>query len=146
MPERPDLDYVVPILDKELSGLTITSVRVKKPVVLRVAVPGTPGQLLTGCTFTAGVEAAGDPQPPPGSLAAIHVANLADLITEGDLAASDGGLGGQTEQRVVEMMADLVQQRAQEGLESHHLPALGRNHPDFGGRWFVRAGRRVQPV
>lgn len=53
MPERPDLDYVVPILNRELSGLTITSVRVKKPVVLRVAVPGTPEQLLYGATFAA---------------------------------------------------------------------------------------------
>ena len=53
MAERPDLDYVVPILNQELTGLTITSVRVKKPVVLRVAVAGTPGSLLAGCTFTA---------------------------------------------------------------------------------------------
>ncbi len=53
MPERPDLEYVVPRLDKELRGLTITGVRVKKPVVLRVAVPGTPQQLLVGQTFRA---------------------------------------------------------------------------------------------
>ncbi len=53
MPERPDLDYVVPILNRELSGSTITTVRVKKPVVLRVTVPGTPEQLLCGATFTA---------------------------------------------------------------------------------------------
>ena len=37
MPERPDLEYVVPILDRELAGLTIAAVRVDKPVVLRVA-------------------------------------------------------------------------------------------------------------
>jgi formamidopyrimidine-DNA glycosylase len=37
MPERPDLDYVVPILDRELARKSITGVRVDKPVVLRVA-------------------------------------------------------------------------------------------------------------
>jgi formamidopyrimidine-DNA glycosylase len=37
LPERPDLDYVVPILDRELAGRAITAVRVDKPVVLRVA-------------------------------------------------------------------------------------------------------------
>ena len=37
MPERPDLEYVVPILDREISGRAITGVRVDKPVVLRVA-------------------------------------------------------------------------------------------------------------
>ena len=51
MPERPDLDYVVPILDKELRGRTITAVRVKKPVVLRVAVEGKPEELLVGKTI-----------------------------------------------------------------------------------------------
>jgi formamidopyrimidine-DNA glycosylase len=50
MPERPDLEYVVPILAKELTGRTITGVRVKKPVVLRLAVPGQPGDLLNGQT------------------------------------------------------------------------------------------------
>jgi formamidopyrimidine-DNA glycosylase len=48
MPERPDLDYVVPILARELPGHAIVGVRVRKPVVLRVAVPGTPEDLLTG--------------------------------------------------------------------------------------------------
>ena len=37
MPERPDLEYFVPILDREIKGQTITGVRVDKPVVLRVA-------------------------------------------------------------------------------------------------------------
>lgn len=37
MPERPDLEYVVPILARELTGASITGVRVDKPVVLRVA-------------------------------------------------------------------------------------------------------------
>lgn len=58
MPERPDLDYVVPILDRELRERTITGVRVRKPVVLRIAVPGTPEDLLTNATI-AGVRRRG---------------------------------------------------------------------------------------
>ena len=38
MPERPDLEYVVPILARELTGRTITRVDAPNPVVLRVAV------------------------------------------------------------------------------------------------------------
>lgn len=37
MPERPDLEYVVPILDRELRGRTIVGARSKKPMVLRAA-------------------------------------------------------------------------------------------------------------
>jgi formamidopyrimidine-DNA glycosylase len=37
MPERPDLDYVVPILAREIVGRRIRAVVVDKPVVLRVA-------------------------------------------------------------------------------------------------------------
>jgi formamidopyrimidine-DNA glycosylase len=37
MPERPDLEYVVPILAREITGCSIAGVRVDKPVVLRVA-------------------------------------------------------------------------------------------------------------
>src|SRR5262245_48642166 len=48
MPERPDLEYVVPILDQELRRKTIRGVRVRKPVVLRIAVPGTPQELFIG--------------------------------------------------------------------------------------------------
>src|SRR6185295_1715953 len=51
MAERPDLDYVVPILDRELTGRAIAAVRVRKPVVLRIAVPGTPDDLLVGATI-----------------------------------------------------------------------------------------------
>jgi formamidopyrimidine-DNA glycosylase len=51
MPERPDLEYVVPILARELAGRTIAGVRVKKPVVLRVAVEGKLEELLTGKRF-----------------------------------------------------------------------------------------------
>jgi formamidopyrimidine-DNA glycosylase len=51
MPERPDLDYVAPILDRELRGRAVTAVRVRRPVVLRVAVEGTPEALLAGRCF-----------------------------------------------------------------------------------------------
>jgi formamidopyrimidine-DNA glycosylase len=37
MPERPDLEYTVPILDREVQGRAIAAVRVDKPVILRVA-------------------------------------------------------------------------------------------------------------
>ncbi len=48
MPERPDLEYVVPILARELSGRRVASVRVKKPVVLRIALEGKLEELLAG--------------------------------------------------------------------------------------------------
>ncbi len=48
MPELPDLEYVVPKLDEALAGRRITAVRVKEPVVLRVAIPGDFPTLLTG--------------------------------------------------------------------------------------------------
>lgn len=53
MPERPDLEYVIPILHKELRGATIDAVRVAKPTVLRLAVEGTPESLLIGRTIEA---------------------------------------------------------------------------------------------
>lgn len=52
MPERPDLEYVVPILAKELVGRSLTSARVKKPVVLRVAVEGKLEDLIAGQTIS----------------------------------------------------------------------------------------------
>jgi len=51
MPERPDLEYVVPILRRELVGRTIRALRTKKPVVWRVAVAGTPEALLVELSF-----------------------------------------------------------------------------------------------
>ena len=48
MAERPDLEYAVPILARELAGRRITGVTVKKPVVLRLALPGGPAELLVG--------------------------------------------------------------------------------------------------
>jgi len=53
MPERPDLEYVVPILDRELRGRAITGLRVKKPVVMRVAIAGAPEAILEGRRFAA---------------------------------------------------------------------------------------------
>jgi formamidopyrimidine-DNA glycosylase len=52
MPERPDLEYVVPILAKELTGRSFTGARVKKPVVLRVAVEGKLEELIAGQKIT----------------------------------------------------------------------------------------------
>lgn len=48
MPERPDLEYTVPILARELAGAVIEAVRIEKPVVLRVAVRGDFATLLAG--------------------------------------------------------------------------------------------------
>ena len=52
MPERPDLQHQVPILARELVGRRITAVQVGIPVLLRVAVPGRPAELLPGHTVT----------------------------------------------------------------------------------------------
>lgn len=38
MPERPDLEWVVPELDRELRGSTIVDAHIKKPVILRCLV------------------------------------------------------------------------------------------------------------
>lgn len=51
MPERPELDYVVPILARELSGLSITALRVDSPVVLRVALREPAAEVLPGATI-----------------------------------------------------------------------------------------------
>ncbi|HVN85851.1 MAG TPA: DNA-formamidopyrimidine glycosylase family protein [Candidatus Binatia bacterium] len=53
MPERPDLEYVIPILHRELTGRRITGVRVRKPVVLRILIDGAPDSLFVGATFRA---------------------------------------------------------------------------------------------
>lgn len=51
MPERPDLEYVVPLLDRELRGHAVGRLEVRQPVVLRVALPGPPGEHLVGRIF-----------------------------------------------------------------------------------------------
>jgi len=51
MPERPDLEYVVPALDALLRGRTITAAALKKPVVLRLSVEGTLEAALVGRRF-----------------------------------------------------------------------------------------------
>jgi formamidopyrimidine-DNA glycosylase len=48
MPERPDLDYAVPLLQRELQGAEIESTALHKPVVLRLAVEGTLEDALVG--------------------------------------------------------------------------------------------------
>lgn len=48
MPERPELEYVVSVLQAEIRGLTITELLVQDPIVLRVLVEGDPRQLLAG--------------------------------------------------------------------------------------------------
>ncbi len=53
MPERPDLDYVVPILDRELRGASIDAIRLMKPVVLRALIDAPPDALLIGHQFVA---------------------------------------------------------------------------------------------
>jgi formamidopyrimidine-DNA glycosylase len=51
--ERPDLDHAVPILEAALRGRAIAAVEVKKPIVLRLAVEGSPAELLVGHRFAA---------------------------------------------------------------------------------------------
>jgi formamidopyrimidine-DNA glycosylase len=52
MPERPDLEYQVPILAARLTGMAFTGVRVRKPVVLRcpVALEVITGRTVQGVT------------------------------------------------------------------------------------------------
>lgn len=52
MAERPDLEYVVPILSERLREQRIASVLVQKPIVLRVAVVGDAPGLLHGQVFS----------------------------------------------------------------------------------------------
>ena len=51
MPERPELDYVVSILARELRGLSITNLRVDSPVVLRVALREHASDVLPGAAI-----------------------------------------------------------------------------------------------
>lgn len=48
MPERPDLEYVVPVLQGALKGQRITGASVHNPVVMRQMVLGEPKELLVG--------------------------------------------------------------------------------------------------
>lgn len=52
MPERPDLAYIIGILEETLTNATFASVRVTKPVVLRTMVRGDPNDLLAGQRIT----------------------------------------------------------------------------------------------
>lgn len=51
MPELPDLLYIQRYLTAHITGRSITTVTIKQPVVLRVAVQGDPEQLLVGKTI-----------------------------------------------------------------------------------------------
>ncbi len=51
MPERPELDYVVPILAHEVTGLSITALRVDSPVVLRVALREPASEVIPGAAI-----------------------------------------------------------------------------------------------
>ena len=51
MPELPDLEYIVSILDQALPGRQICHVRVKNPIVMRLGVPGGLQDICLGQTF-----------------------------------------------------------------------------------------------
>jgi formamidopyrimidine-DNA glycosylase len=51
MPELPELEYIVSVLERTLPGRDIVGVRVKNPVVLRLAVKGPPGEVCRGQRF-----------------------------------------------------------------------------------------------
>ena len=51
MPELPDLEYIATVLRRALPGRHILQVRVKNPIVLRLALPGTVQELCVGNAF-----------------------------------------------------------------------------------------------
>jgi formamidopyrimidine-DNA glycosylase len=53
MPERPDLEYVVPRLAEACIGQTVTAAVVRNPVVMRMMVAGGVGEVLPGKTISA---------------------------------------------------------------------------------------------
>lgn len=53
MPERPDLEYVVPLLQEGVVGLRIESAVVRNSVVLRMAVEGSFADRVAGCSVVA---------------------------------------------------------------------------------------------
>lgn len=53
MPELPDLEYIVSVLGRTLPGRRIEDVRVRNPIVLRVAIPGTIQEACSGQAFGA---------------------------------------------------------------------------------------------
>jgi formamidopyrimidine-DNA glycosylase len=88
VPERPDLEYVVPILARELGGRTIRGVRVKKPVVLRVAVAGALDALLVGRVIGAVTRRAHFVRFPLGELEIVVSPMLAGRFTIAAAAAA----------------------------------------------------------
>jgi formamidopyrimidine-DNA glycosylase len=97
MPERPDLEYVVPILDRELAGKAIAGVRVDKPVVLRVAlrdpVTVVVGRVIAGVRRRAHfvvLALGGDPRDPPLEIAvAPMLAGRFAIASPGDRRPAD---------------------------------------------------------
>src|SRR5687768_3699701 len=53
MPERPDLEWFVPLLREAVVGAVIVAFRVVKPPVLRVTIPGDATALLVGHSIAA---------------------------------------------------------------------------------------------
>jgi len=53
MPERPDLEYVVPLLCEGVVGRQISAAEVRNPIVMRVAVEGAFEEHVTGCAVEA---------------------------------------------------------------------------------------------
>ncbi len=53
MPELPDLEYIVSLLGQAVVGRRILTARVKNPIVLRLALPGTLQELCVGQAFGA---------------------------------------------------------------------------------------------
>ncbi|HWT80854.1 MAG TPA: DNA-formamidopyrimidine glycosylase family protein [Candidatus Methylomirabilis sp.] len=51
MPELPDLEYIVSVLDQAVRGRRIHQVRIKNPIVLRLAVRGTLEDICLGQAF-----------------------------------------------------------------------------------------------
>lgn len=58
MPELPDLEYIVGVLDEALSGATVTAFDLGDPVLLRLTFECVPGEVFTGRTCM-GVERRG---------------------------------------------------------------------------------------
>ncbi|HLU64949.1 MAG TPA: DNA-formamidopyrimidine glycosylase family protein, partial [Kofleriaceae bacterium] len=140
MAERPDLDYAVPILRRELAGRAITAVTVKKPVVLRLALPGSPAQLLVGRRFEEVTRRAhfvifalGGGEPPVDLIVAPMLAGRFALAAPGDRVPGDLALslslGGDLELRYrddVQMGKVYVVAQG----ERASVPGLGRTGVD----------------
>ncbi|MBK8259456.1 MAG: endonuclease VIII [Polyangiaceae bacterium] len=99
MPERPDLEYVVPILAKELVGVEIRAVVLQKPVVLRVLLPENVERLVVGRKITGAARRAhfvrfgltGD--PPLEMIVSPMLAGRFSIAKTGSKAPRDAAMG-----------------------------------------------------